>query len=96
MALADAHASGGWAWPPERKVAFANQLEDPDELNAVTAGVNEDKADRAPDRWLPPDPAARCWYVAAYARIKARWELTVTPAQWAAIQAVWAGCGGAR
>ena len=45
-----------------------------------------------PDRWLPPAPEARCWYVRAYARIKERWGLTVTPAQWAAIESVWEGC----
>jgi hypothetical protein len=35
VALGDAHRSAGWAWPAERKVAFANDLEDPDALNAV-------------------------------------------------------------
>ena len=94
VALSDAHASGGWAWPAERKVRFANDLVDVDELNAVWGPENERKADYGPDRWLP-DPGARCWYVSAYARVKARWDLTVTPAQWAAIEAVWAGCGEA-
>lgn len=91
----DAHASGGWAWPAERKVEFANDLVDVDELNAVWGSENERKADYGPDRWLPPDPGAWCWYVNAYARVKARWDLTVTPAQWVAIEAVRAGCGGA-
>ena len=95
VAVGDAHRSGGWAWPAERKVAFANDLEDPDELNAVEGAVNQAKADHGPDRWLP-DPSARCWYVAAYARVKARWDLTVTPQQWAAIERVWAGCGTAQ
>ena len=94
VALADAHASGGWAWPDSRKVAFANDL-GTEELNAVWGRENEAKDDDGPDGWLPPNPEARCWYVSAYARIKARWDLTVTPQQWAAIQAVWAGCGGA-
>lgn len=94
VALGDAHRSAGWAWPAERKVAFANDLEDPDALNAVGGAVNQAKADYGPDRWLPqPGSTARCWYVAAYARIKARWDLTVTPQQWAAIERVWAGCG---
>lgn len=95
VALSDAHASGGWAWPAERKVAFANDLADADELNAVWGPENERKADDGPDRWLPPNPAFRCAYVAAYSRIKARWDLTVTPTQWTAIEAVRAGCGAA-
>ena len=94
VALAEAHRGGGWAWPPERKVAFANDLSDAAELNAVWGPENERKADHGPDRWLPPAEGFRCAYIDAYARIKARWDLTVTPAQWAAIERVWAGCGG--
>jgi len=93
VALAEAHASGGWAWPAERKAAFANDLDD-GELNAVWGPENQAKDDAGPDGWLPPDTEARCWYVSTYARIKARWDLTVTPAQWAAVTAVWAGCPG--
>jgi len=96
VALSDASASGGWAWPPERKIAFANDLSDADELNAVWGPENERKADYGPDKWLPPAAGFRCAYVAAYSRIKARWDLTVTPQQWAAINLVWAGCGSAQ
>ena len=92
VALADAAASGGWAWPAEHKVAFANDLSDPDELNATWGPENERKADHGPDKWLPPAPTFRCAYVAAYARIKARWGLSVTPGQWGAIERVWATC----
>jgi hypothetical protein len=92
VALSDASASGGWAWTPERKAAFADDLSDADELNAVWGPENERKADYGPDGWLPPAAGFRCAYVAAYARIKARWDLTVTPQQWAAIERVWAGC----
>ena len=94
VSLSDAHASGGWAWPAERKVAFTNDLEDADELNATWGPENQRKADYGPDRWLPPNSAFRCAYVAAYARIKARWELTMSPAQWAAVERVWSDCEG--
>ena len=96
VALSDAHASGGWAWASDKKVAFANDLDDSDELNAVWGAENEAKADYGPDRWIPPNEAFRCAYVEAYAAIKARWDLTVTPAQWAAIERVWSGCEGSR
>lgn len=76
-------------------MAFANDLDDADELNATWGPENQRKADYGPDRWLPI-ASFRCDYVAAYARIKARWDLTVTPSQWVAVQRVWAGCGGAR
>jgi hypothetical protein len=92
VAIGDAHRSGGWAWPPERKVAFANDLADSAALNAVWGAENQRKADFGPDRWLPPVQGFRCECVASYARIKARWDLTVTSAEWAAIERVWAGC----
>jgi len=95
VALADAHRSGGWAWPDSRKEAFANDVDD-GELNAVWGPENQAKDDDGPDRWLPPNPEARCWYVSTYARIKAQWDLTVTPLQWAAIERVWSGCGTGR
>lgn len=92
VSLGDASASGGWAWSPDRKRAFANDLDDAWSLNATAGAVNQRKADYGPDRWLPPAEATRCTYVAAYAGIKARWGLTVTPTQWAAIERVWREC----
>lgn len=92
VALGDAASSGGWAWPEARKVAFANDLDDAWQLNAVSGAENQRKADHGPDRWLPPAAGFRCTYVAAYSAVKARWGLTVTPVQWAAIESVWRGC----
>lgn len=92
VALADAHRSGGWAWPAAKKVAFANDLSDAEMLNAVSGRENERKADDGPDRWSPPNSAFKCAYVAAYARIKAKWDLSVTPDQNAAIGRLWKGC----
>lgn len=95
VALGDAAASGGWAWNADRKAAFANDLDDAWQLNAVWGAENERKADSGPDRWQPPRPGFRCTYVGAYAAIKARWGLTVTQAQWTAIETTWKvnGCG---
>ena len=92
VALADAHRSGGWAWPSSKKVSFANDLSDAALLNAVSGPENERKADDGPDEWLPPNPGYRCSYVAAYARIKARWDLTVTARQHEAIVRVMREC----
>lgn len=92
VALGDAASSGGWRWSADRKIAFLNDLDDAWQLNAVAGDVNQRKADSGPDKWLPPLESFRCTYVAAYAGIKARWGLTVTPAQWAAIESTWKGC----
>jgi hypothetical protein len=92
VALADAHRSGGWSWPNEKKVAFSNDLDNPDELNALKADANQAKGDLGPDQWMPDDKAARCDYIRAYATIKSAWGLTVTNAQWGAIAREWPAC----
>lgn len=92
VALGDAAASGGWAWTAGRKQAFANDLADQWALNATAGPENQRKSDYGPDRWMPPRAEFVCTYVYAYAAIKARWGLTVTPAQWAAIERTWANC----
>lgn len=92
VALADADRSGGWAWPATRKRAFANNLDDPDELNAIDGKLNQDKGDLGPEGWTPPHKEARCRYIAAYVRIKSQWGLTVTPEQWGSIARAWRSC----
>lgn len=77
VALKEAHDSGAWAWGPERLTAYGNDLDDPRSLRAVTGDVNNDKSDKDPSNWLPPDPAAMCTYLADWVAIKARWGLTM-------------------
>lgn len=90
--LADAWRSGAWAWTDERRRAFANDLDLPDTLVAVSSHTNRSKGDSTPDEWLPPDPADRCTYVASWVRVKERWELSVTPAEKATLVQLLAGC----
>jgi len=40
--------SGGWAWPKERREAYANDLEHPEHLLAVKDSLNQAKGDKAP------------------------------------------------
>jgi fucose permease len=90
--LADAWRSGAWRWSAERRHAFAVDLTDPNTLVAVTASTNESKSDRTPDQWLPPDRAAWCGYALAWVEVKARWGLSVTPAEKATLVQVLSGC----
>jgi len=79
--LHEAHRSGGYAWGHERRQRYANELDDPGHLVAVERGSNRSKGDKAPDRWMPADPAYRCAYVDEWVRVKDRWSLETRPAE---------------
>jgi hypothetical protein len=81
VALKEAFDSGGWAWPAERRAAFANDLTDPRTLIAVTAQSNQDKGDKDPSNWLPADPTDRCRFLGDWIAIKARWRLSMDPSE---------------
>jgi hypothetical protein len=90
--LADAWRAGAWRWTDAERFAFANDLGTPDALIAVTGSTNQSKSDSTPDEWLPPDRSAWCDYASAWVRVKARWALTVTPAEKATLVSVLSGC----
>jgi len=85
VALANAWRSGAWTWTPEQRVAFANDLTDDGHLIAIPSAENQSKADDGPDGWRPPLRTAWCAYARVWASIKAKWNLTATPAEWSAI-----------
>jgi hypothetical protein len=60
--LGNAHVSGGWAWPKERREAYANDLEHPEHLLAVKDSLNQTKGDKSPDKWKPPRQEFWCEY----------------------------------
>ena len=84
--LKNAHLSGAWAWDAELRRRYANSLDDPDHLIAVTAGANRAKGGRGPEEWKPPSQAYWCEYAWDWIRVKVTWELTVTAAEAAAIR----------
>jgi hypothetical protein len=90
VALSDAWQKGAQQWSPEKRLAFAN---DPLELLAVGARVNEQKSDADAASWLPPYKPFRCAFVARQVQVKARYGLWVTPAERDAIRRVLARCG---
>ena len=84
--LAHAHESGGWGWDADRKSDYANDLSIPASLQAMQAALNREKGKQPPDQWRPPRQAAWCRYAADWIAVKARWQLTVTDAEIAALR----------
>lgn len=90
--LAQAWDSGAFAWTPQRREYYANDLDEPVSLWAVTARANRSKADRDPSEWLPPHGPAVCEYLTAWVTVKTRWALSVDPAEHSALTARTADC----
>ena len=91
--LAEAWDSGAHSWDASTRRAFANDLDEPRALIAVTAGSNRSKSDRDPAEWMPPDRGYWCVYVADWVVVKHRWQLSVDAAERAALERYVAGCG---
>jgi hypothetical protein len=89
VALAAAWRTGAATWDADRRERFAN---DPLNLLATTRASNQGKGSSDAARWLPPLVAARCPFAARQVAVKARWALTVTPQEAAALGDVLARC----
>lgn len=72
--LAEAWRSGAWAWTPKQRQDFANDLEDPRALIAVTLSTNRSKGDKDISEWVPK--VNTCAYVENWISIKIRYSLT--------------------
>ncbi|MFC8520125.1 HNH endonuclease family protein [Streptomyces sp. NPDC057257] len=90
--LAEAWDSGASAWTAQEREAYANDLDDPRALIAVSAATNRSKADQDPATWLPPSAGYRCQYVTDWVADKTRYQLTVDPAEHAALNEILAVC----
>jgi len=95
VALSEAWQSGAWRWSPTTRKAYANDLDYPLSLIAVTASTNRQKSDQDPAEWLPAFNEYRCTYVATWIAVKWRWRLTIDPAEQVALRLGITGCGAA-
>jgi len=90
--LEEAWRSGAATWTPAHRVAYANNLDDPTALVAVTAASNRAKGSRDPAIWQPSNRADWCAYVAAWVNVKLTWSLTADPAEVRALTNMASGC----
>ncbi|MFJ8158764.1 HNH endonuclease family protein [Streptomyces sp. NPDC094468] len=90
--LAEAWDSGASAWTAKEREAYANDLDDPRALIAVSAASNRSKADKDPTDWLPPYSPYWCEYVTDWVADKTRYQLSVDPAEQDALTEQLAAC----
>ena len=94
VALKEAHESGGAAWSPARRLAFA---EAEDNLVLALGAVNRAKGAGDPGRWPRAGEAGvtrrgRCAYWARHGAVKRRWGLTLDAREARALEAGLAAC----
>ena len=89
VALSDAWQKGAAGWSAGQRLVFAN---DPLNLLAVDGPSNASKSDGDTATWLPPNKSYRCRFVARQVAVKAKWDLSVTPAERDAMTRVLGKC----
>ncbi len=89
--LAEAWASGAWAWTTAQRQTYANDLGGP-ELWAVTDNVNQSKGDKDPAEWKPPLTSFYCTYARAWVQVKWYYNLTIDSAEKSALNSMLGTC----
>ncbi|MGW6521713.1 HNH endonuclease family protein [Streptomyces sp. NPDC054962] len=90
--LAEAWDSGASAWTAKERELYANDLDDPRALIAVSAASNRSKSDQDPSTWLPPYTGYGCQYVTDWVADKTRYRLAIDPAEQSALAERLAAC----
>ncbi|MFP5332416.1 MAG: lamin tail domain-containing protein [Acidimicrobiia bacterium] len=95
VALKEAWDSGARDWDPDRRMRFANDLDDPWTLIAVSGESNNAKGAADPSNWMPPHRGDWCRYLAVWVAIKARWALSMDESEYGRIRNLLNGtCAG--
>lgn len=83
--LKHSYVTGGWQWSREKKCMFSNYMETKEHLIPVSGKANTQKGDRGPDEYMPINKRYWCTYIKDWLRIKAIWELILSPEEGEAI-----------
>lgn len=75
--LKEAWESGAHSWNDGKRRSYANDIDDPRSLIAVSAKSNRSKSDRDPQDWMPTNKAYTCTYISDWVAVKYRWSLTI-------------------
>ena len=89
--LANAWRSGASLWSDEEREAYANA---PDVLLSVEDDANQEKGDKGPEAWKPPNEAIWCDYAVRWIGIKSGYGLSVNPEEKDALTGMLDTCEG--
>ena len=87
--LANAWRSGASGWNDDQRERYAN---DPDVLLSVEDNANQEKGDKGPEAWKPPNRAIWCSYARRWIGVKSDYALTVNPQEKAALKQMLPTC----
>lgn len=75
--LKEAHISGAHLWKREKKIRYANDLNNKNALIAVFRGANRQKGAKDPSLWMPSNKQYYCEYLIHWSSIKQNWKLSI-------------------
>ena len=81
--LSYAHQHGAAHWTQEKRVEFANDVEN---LLPVSSKDNSSKGDKGPADWRPADVSYSCQYGKSFLHIIEKYDLTISQTDYTAIQ----------
>ncbi len=87
--LANAWRSGASSWSDEQRERYAN---DPDVLLSVEDNANQQKGDKGPEAWKPPNEDEYCNYAQRWISIKSKYDLSVNEQEKAALEQMLGTC----
>ena len=87
---ANAWRSGATSWNADEREAYANA---PDVLLSVEDDANQEKGDKGPEAWKPPNEAIWCDYGVRWIGIKSDYGLSVNPDEKDALAGMLDACG---
>ena len=88
-------AAGGWNWTDDTKQAFMSDLAHPAVHQIVARGFGHNPRQQSPVDWKPASRASWCAYAVDWIEVKHRWNLGVTDAERAELQAMLDSCAEA-
>ena len=87
--LANAYRSGASGWDEAERERYAN---DPDNLLSVEDNANQEKGDKGPEAWKPPNRAIWCSYARDWISVKSSYDLTINPQEKASLKQMLSTC----